>query len=112
MRKEEKDFLKKVEKLVYEQMKEKHVNCDTVCQSLGITNQNLRRKILAITGQTGGKYLLTIRMDYAKELLSTRRYTVGQVALKCGYDDANNFSRTFKRETGQKPTEYAANNRR
>ena len=93
MRKEEKDFLKKVEKLVYEQMKEKHVNCDTVCQSLGITNQNLRRKILAITGQTGGKYLLTIRMDYAKELLSTRRYTVGQVALKCGYDDANNFSR-------------------
>ena len=51
-------------------------------------------------------------MDYAKELLSTRRYTVGQVALKCGYDDANNFSRTFKRETGQKPTEYAANNKK
>ena len=107
MRKEEKDFLKKVEKLVYEQMKEKHVNCDTVCESLGITNQNLRRKILAITGQTGGKYLLTIRMDYAKELLSTGRYTVGQVALKCGYDDANNFSRTFKREVGMKPSEYA-----
>ena len=111
-RKEEKDFLKKVEKLVYEQMKEKHVNCDTVCESLGITNQNLRRKILAITGQTGGKYLLTIRLDYAKELLSTGRYTVGQVALKCGYDDANNFSRTFKREIGQKPTEYAANNKK
>ncbi len=112
MRKEEKDFLKKVEKLVYEQMKEKHVNCDTVCESLGITNQNLRRKILAITGHTGGKYLLTIRLDYAKELLSTGRYTVGQVALKCGYDDANNFSRTFKREIGQKPTEYAANNKK
>ena len=112
MRKEEKDFLKKVEKLVYEQMKDKHVNCDTVCESLGITNQNLRRKILAITGQTGGKYLLTIRLDYAKELLSTGKYSIGQVALKCGYDDANNFSRTFKRETGQKPTEYAANNKR
>ena len=94
MKKEEKDFLKKVEKLVYEQMKDKHVNCDTVCESLG------------------GKYLLTIRLDYAKELLSTGKYSIGQVALKCGYDDANNFSRTFKRETGQKPTEYAANNRK
>ena len=41
MKKEEKDFLKKVEKLVFEQMKERHVNCDTVCASLGITNQNL-----------------------------------------------------------------------
>ena len=111
MKKEEKEFLKKVEKLVFEQMKDKHVNCDTVCESLGITNQNLRRKILAITGQTGGKYLLTIRLDYAKELLSTRKYSIGQVALKCGYDDANNFSRTFKREVGLKPTQYVANNK-
>jgi AraC-like DNA-binding protein len=108
MKKEEKDFLKKVEKLVYEQMKDKHVNCDTVCESLGITNQNLRRKLLAITGQTGGKYLLTIRMKYAQELLAKGKYSIGQVALKCGYDDANNFSRTFKREVGQKPTEFAA----
>ena len=63
MKKEDREFLKKVEKLVYEQMKQKHVNCDTVCESLGMTNQSLRRKILAITGQTGGKYLLTIRMN-------------------------------------------------
>lgn len=34
MRKEEKEFLKKVEKLVYEQMREKHVNCDTVARVL------------------------------------------------------------------------------
>ena len=68
MKKEDREFLKRVEKLVYEQMKQKHVNCDTVCESLGMTNQSLRRKILAITGQTGGKYLLTIRMKYAKEL--------------------------------------------
>ena len=129
MKKEDREFLKKVEKLVYEQMKQKHVNCDTVCESLGMTNQSLRRKILAITGQTGGKYLLTIRMKYAKELLAKGRYAIGQVAMaylpfaksslakgryaigqvamKCGYDDANNFSRTFKREIGVKPSEYA-----
>jgi len=43
--------------------------------------------------------------------LAKGKYSIGQVAQKCGYDDANNFSRTFKRETGQKPTQYAANNR-
>lgn len=109
MKKEDKDFLKQVEKLVYEQMKQKHVNCDTVCESLGITNQCLRRRIFAITGHTGGKYLLTIRMKYAKELLAKGKYPISLVALKCGYDDANNFSRTFKREVGMKPLEYAEN---
>ena len=96
MKKEDREFLKQVEKLVYEQMKQKHVNCDTVCENLGMTNQSLRRKILAITGKTGGK-----------ELLAKGRYAIGQVAMKCGYDDANNFSRTFKREIGMKPSEYA-----
>jgi AraC-like DNA-binding protein len=112
MKKEDREFLKRVEKLVYEQMKQKHVNCDTVCESLGMTNQSLRRKILAITGQTGGKYLLTIRMKYAKELLAKGRYAIGQVSMKCGYDDANNFSRTFKREIGVKPSEYAESRKR
>ena len=107
MKKEDREFLKQVEKLVYEQMKQKHVNCDTVCENLGMTNQSLRRKILAITGKTGGKYLLTIRMKYAQELLEKGRYAIGLVAMKCGYDDANNFSRTFKREIGMKPSEYA-----
>lgn len=109
MKKEDKAFLKQVEKLVFEQMKQKHVNCDTVCESLGMTNQGLRRKILEITGKTGGKYLLTIRMKYAQELLAKGKYAIKQIALKCGYDDANNFSRTFKREVGMKPTEYFEN---
>ena len=112
MKKEDKDFLKQVEKLVYEQMKQKHVNCDTVCESLGITNQSLRRRIFTITGRTGGKYLLTIRMKYAKELLAKDKYAISQVALKCGYDDANNFSRTFKREVGMKPSEYVENGKK
>ena len=107
MKKEDREFLKKVERLVYEQMKQKHVNCDTVCESLSMTNQSLRRKIFAITGKTGGKYILTIRMKFAQELLAKGKYAIGQVALKCGYDDANNFSRTFKREVGMKPSEYA-----
>ena len=55
MKKEDREFLKQVEKLVYEQMKQKHVNCDTVCESLSMTNQSLRRNIFAITGKTGGK---------------------------------------------------------
>ena len=82
MKKEDKDFLKQVEKLVFEQMKQKHVNCDTVCESLGMTNQSLRRKLFAITGRTGGKYLLTIRMKYAQELLAKGKLSVNQVALK------------------------------
>lgn len=108
MFKEDKLFLKQVYQIVHEQMKQGHVNCDTVSATLCMTNQHLRRKILAITGTTGGVYLLGIRMQYAKQLLaSPRNYPIATVALKCGYEDSNNFSRTFKRVVGQTPSEYA-----
>lgn len=112
MFKEDKQFLKQVYQIVHDQMKQGHVNCDTVSETLCITNQHLRRKILAITGTTGGVYLLGIRMKYAQQLLeSPRNYPIATVALKCGYEDSNNFSRTFKRVVGQTPSEYARNAR-
>jgi AraC-like DNA-binding protein len=73
-----------------------------------MTNQHLRRKIFSITGITGAVYILGIRMAYAQQLLvGKRKYPIATVALKCGYEDSNNFSRTFKRVVGMTPSEYA-----
>ena len=53
-------------------------------------------------------YILGIRMTYAQQLLeSARKYPIATVARKCGYEDSNNFSRTFKRVVGMTPTAYA-----
>lgn len=104
-------FIEKVHEIVLEQMKTCHVNCDTVAMKMCITNQQLRRRILAITGQTGGVYILGIRINYAKQLLSgDAQLPIAMVARKCGYDDSNNFSRTFKRVVGMTPTEFIRKN--
>ena len=47
-----------------------------------------------------------LRILHAKDLLSQDFYTVSEVAFACGFDDANYFSRFFKKETGLTPTEY------
>ena len=109
MLREYKQFLKKIHQIVHDQMKIGHVNCDTVSEALSMTNQHLRRKIFSITGITGAVYILGIRMAYAQQLLeSARKYPIATVARKCGYEDSNNFSRTFKRYAGCSPSEYRA----
>ena len=108
MLREYKQFLKKIHRIVHDQMKGGHVNCDTVSEALSMTNQHLRRKIFSITGVTGAVYILGIRMTYEQQLLeSARKYPIATVARKCGYEDSNNFSRTFKRVVGMTPSEYA-----
>ncbi len=51
-------------------------------------------------------FLLWVRMNKAKELLSDGRLSVLSIAHSVGYEDALLFSRTFKKQTGLSPREY------
>lgn len=58
------------------------------------------------TGRSVIDYLLQIRMEAAKRLLSEGSFALGAVAEAVGFDDYNYFSRVFKKRTGYTPTEY------
>ena len=58
------------------------------------------------TGTTFSNYLLHVRMEHAKELLTQTNDTIMSIALAVGYSDARYFSQTFKKEVGVKPALY------
>ena len=52
------------------------------------------------------KYILSLRMSLAKELISSTDLSIKQIGSICGYDDAPFFTKTFKRFFGLSPVEY------
>lgn len=52
------------------------------------------------------KYLQTIRIKNAKNMLLNATNRIGEIAFSCGYSDVFGFSRAFKRETGFSPTQW------
>ena len=52
------------------------------------------------------KYVTSLRMKRARELLSTDMFTVSEVAGMCGYDNIYYFSNVFKSYFGAAPTKY------
>lgn len=52
------------------------------------------------------KYVLSLKMHYAGELLRHGENTVSQIAYMCGYKDIYNFSHQFKIEFGVSPTTF------
>lgn len=52
------------------------------------------------------EYLNETRLRHAKALLENEELSVGEIALRVGFNDINYFSRIFKREVGVTPTEY------
>lgn len=61
------------------------------------------------TGETFMDYVIRVRIDKAKELLTTGQFKVYEVANNVGYSDARYFSEIFKKWVGMAPAEYIKN---
>jgi two-component system response regulator YesN len=58
------------------------------------------------SGKTFLKYLVSIRLEKAKELLFDKSIKIAGVAERVGYPDVSYFSYFFKKNTGISPREY------
>ncbi len=52
------------------------------------------------------KYINSLKLNYALELLRSKYYTVQEIADKCGFDNVYYFSNFIKKETGMSPLNH------
>lgn len=75
----------------------------------GLSERQFRRIFTELYSMTPCRYLTLLRIDRAKVLLSNSNRTVSEVAEQVGYCDVYYFSKQFKAETGETPTQYRDN---
>ncbi len=63
----------------------------------------------SVTGMTFHSYLNSYRINVATRLLSSRMYSVSEVAQIVGIPVAKTFSRLFKEHIGMSPSQYKGN---
>ena len=76
----------------------------------GYSKDHIRRRFHQVTGQTPNAYLKSVRIRYAKSLLLQKErlhLTINDVARMSGYYDVAYFCRSFRKETGMTPMEFA-----
>lgn len=72
----------------------------------GISEVYLRKLFLNSFGVSPKEYMIQKRIEYAKSLLLSRNFSVGEVAQMCGYAEPCHFSREFSKRTGMSPSQY------
>ena len=81
---------------------------EDLADRLGVSKSHLIRCFSSHFGISPGKYLTKTRMEYAKLLLQSSRYSLETVAAMVGVSGANYFCKLFKAHTGLTPAAFAA----
>ncbi len=76
-------------------------------ENVSMTTYNLHFK--EQIGMSPTKYILSLRMHSAMELLESSKLPIREISSMCGYDDFNFFTKVFKKFTGKSPSAYRKN---
>lgn len=71
-----------------------------------MSEAHLTRVFKRTTGMSPTQFILSIRIDRAKELLDFTDLSIAEVSEACGFADQNYFARIFKKSVGMTPTQY------
>jgi AraC-like DNA-binding protein len=84
------------------------IGVEDAARAAGLSIRTLQRRCRDELGTSLQSWLVRARILHGMELLANRDLSVGEVALRCGYETQAAFTRAFHAETGKSPTAWRA----
>lgn len=83
-----------------------NISIDDLAKVLGMNKFHFLNEFKKVMNITPYQYLISKRVEKAKDLLQNTDRTLVDIALDLGFNDSSHFTRTFKKYTHQTPRHY------
>ncbi len=98
--------IKKSVEYLHKNFTDPALTIDTLCTISNVSDTYFRKLFFKLYQTTPVKYINTLRINYAVELLETGYYSIEQIAGKCGFEDPKYFCTVFKKYKRNPPSFY------
>ena len=85
---------------------EENISLATITKEFAINRNKLNDIFMKQTSMTCLGYLLNLRLDLAKIMLTKTELPIGEISDRVGYQDPNYFTKVFKENVGMTPSQY------
>ncbi len=103
---QDKRFMNELYKLMEEELGNPELDVMKMTQLLYISRTKLYYKIKGLTGETPANFFRTYKLNRAAELVKEGRFTLSEIAVRCGFSSQSHFSIVFKKQFGVAPSAF------
>ena len=100
------DIIKPAVEYIHQRYTKELISIEELSDMCGITPEYFRKIFKSFYGMAPLKYINTLKISHAKELIKSNMYSVTEAAMQSGYTDMSYISREFKKETGISPKNF------
>jgi DNA-binding response OmpR family regulator len=100
------EFIKKAIREVEASMADPEFNIKTFASNMAVSPSTMLRKMKAITGESSDKFIRSIRLKRAAQLLQGSQLSITEICYEVGFSSQKHFSATFKKQFEQSPSDY------
>lgn len=106
------EFLTKAFGAIEKNISDPDFTAEDLAKELYMSLSQLRRKLIALTGESPGEFLRTYKLKRAAQLILEKRLSITQIAFEVGFNSPSHFTKAFQQQFNCLPTELAerANN--
>ncbi|MEN8187219.1 MAG: nickel-binding protein [Bacteroidota bacterium] len=79
---------------------------DDFSEQLGLSNSQVYRKILSLTGKSPNNFLKEYRLNKAVDMLKKQTGNISEIAYEAGFNSPAYFSKCFLKSFGVSPSDY------
>ncbi|PHN03486.1 response regulator [Flavilitoribacter nigricans] len=101
----EQAFLRQAKDIIEENLGDESFTVEQLSAALALDRTQLFRKLRALTGQNPSRFIRTIRLKRARQLLEANAGTAAEIGFMVGFSSPSYFSKCFKEEFGMTPGE-------
>lgn len=96
---------RRVSELIEEEC-DRELTIEKMAQEAGVSVSHFHARFREIFGQSPHRALKARRIRAARQLLAGTDHPVKYIAAQCGFADVSSFCHTFRKETGETPSNY------
>jgi len=86
-----------------------HHEIKTLADNVAMSKSKLQKMFKDVFGITIYQYALKVKIEEAKRMIETKKFTISEVGYQIGYTNLSHFTAAFKKQVGLNPKQYLLN---